>query len=109
MFVPTAAVNCSSVRAGRKQLTRPASMLDAVSEKAFLAHDSHLRERTADAAQKKFFAQTGQRGRFGTSENIRRDGELELIDQGFLEQRAEQGRARCPRDRSDTVFAAQQL
>jgi hypothetical protein len=80
MCVPTVAVNLSGVRAGRKQLTRPGSMLDAVSEKAFLAHDSHLRERTADAAQKKFFAQSGQGGRFGTPENIRRDGEIELID-----------------------------
>ena len=84
-------------------------MLDAVSEKAFLAHDSHLYEGTANAAQKKLFAQTGQRGRFGTSENIRRDGEIELIDQVFLEQRAEKGRAAFARDRSDSVFAAQLL
>ena len=84
-------------------------MFDPVSEKAFLAHDSHLRERTADAAQKKFFAQTRQRGRFGTSENIRRDGEIELIDQVFLEQRAEKGRAAFARDRSGSVFAAQLL
>ena len=61
------------------------------------------------ALRKKFFAQSGEGGRVRAAEQIGRDGEIELIDQALLEQRAEKRGAAFAGDRADFVFAAQRL
>ena len=64
-------------------------MFDAVGQKAFLAHDSHLDKRTANASRQKFVAQASQGWRIRAAKEIGRDGEVKLIDQILFEQGAE--------------------
>ena len=43
-----------------------------------------------DAGWQKFLAQTGQRRRFCSAEHVRRNREIELIDEAVFQQRAKQ-------------------
>ncbi|HEV2046675.1 MAG TPA: hypothetical protein VGQ95_08765 [Chthoniobacterales bacterium] len=62
--------------------------LNSISQEAFIADHAHVDERTMHAGRQKFFAQSGERGRARATEQVRRDREIELIDQAALEERA---------------------
>ena len=82
-------------------------MLDSIGEKAFLTHNPHIGQRTSDTARQKILAQARQRGSIRAPKHVRRDREIELVDQVLLEKRAEERRAPFASYRSDLIFAAQ--
>jgi hypothetical protein len=55
-------------------------MLDSIGEKALVADRAHTDQRTMDAGWQEFFAQTCQRRRLTSAEQVRRNREIELID-----------------------------
>ena len=59
------------------------------------------------ALWKKFLAESGEGRRVRAAEQIRRDGEIQLIDQALFEQRSKESGAAFASDRADFVFAAQ--
>ena len=66
-------------------------VLDSISEKTFLAGCSHFGERTLNAPREKILAQTGQGRSIRSTEQVRSDREIELVDQILFEKRAEEG------------------
>ena len=60
-------------------------MTNAIGQEAFVAHDMHIFHRAMNARRQKFFAQAGQGRRSVSAKQIRRDGEIELIDQAEIE------------------------
>ena len=61
------------------------------------------------AGGKKFLAQTCQRRRTASAKHVRRDCDLELIDQILFQQGTKKSRAAFTRKRADLVLVAQSL
>ena len=59
---------------------------DAISQKTFVADDSHFFQRTANAAWKEINGRSGKRGRVFPAKKKWRDRQIQLIDQSLLEQ-----------------------
>src|SRR5262249_36514463 len=69
------------LRRRRASIRLPQLTLDSISEKTFLADSAHIDQRTMHACGQKFVAQTGQRRCLASAKHVRRDREIELIDQ----------------------------
>ena len=82
-------------------------MLDSISEKAFLADGSHVHERASDTAREEILAQAGEGGSIRATEHIRRDREIELVDQILLEECAEKCGPSFAGYRSNPVLASE--
>ena len=68
-------------------------MPNSISQEAFVADYAHVDQGTAHAGRQKIFAETRKSGRVRAAEKVRRDRQIELIDQASLEQRSEKSRA----------------
>ena len=61
-------------------------MLDSIRKKTFVADGPHAGQRAVHADWQEVFAQTRQCRRVGPAEHVRRDCEIELIDQTLFQQ-----------------------
>src|SRR4051812_33937864 len=59
--------------------------LDPIRQETFFADDAHISQRAASAMRQKFFAQPRQRRGVRSAEEIRRDRQIQLIDEIRLE------------------------
>ena len=82
-------------------------MLDSIREETFIADRAHLDQRAMHAGGKKFLAQLRYRRRLGSAEHVRRDREIELIDQTLFQQGTEKSRAALTCKRADVVLIPQ--
>ena len=82
-------------------------MLDSICEETFIADRVHLDQRAMHARAKKFLAQTCQRRRLASAEHIRRDCQIELIDEALFQQGSKKGRAAFTCNRADVVLIPQ--
>ena len=55
-------------------------MFDSIGEKTLVTDRTHGDQRAMHACRKELLTQTRQCGRFGSSEHVRRDREIELIN-----------------------------
>src|SRR2546429_5759826 len=60
-----------------------------------------------DAGRQKFLAYSGKRWRVGSAEQIRRDREIQFVDQSSFEQRTKKNRASFARDPANFVITPQ--
>ena len=79
----------------------------SVSQETLLADNPHLNQAAVRTGGQKLLAQAGQGWRPRSTEHVRSDGEIELIDQTAFQQRSKQCRTAFARDRPDMILAAQ--
>ena len=60
-------------------------MRDLVGQKTFVTSDAHIGQATLYAGGQELFGQPGKRWCFAPAEKVRRDGEIDLIDETALE------------------------
>ena len=97
---------CSG-RVGRSLLVPLPLMLDPIRKKTLVADLAHVDQQAARAVGKEFLAQTCQRRRFGAAEHVRREREIELIDETPFQQGAKKRRPAFACEPSHVVFVAQ--
>ncbi len=84
-------------------------MLDSIGEKTLVADRVHGDQRAMHACGEEFRTQTRQCGRFGSSEHIWRDREIELINQAPFQQGAKKCWPAFACEPADFVFTAQRF
>ena len=72
-------------RVAKSRLVPPPVMLDSIGEKTFVADRAHIDQRAMYAGGQEFRAHTCQRRRGGSAKHVRRNREIELIDQVFFQ------------------------
>ena len=82
-------------------------MLDSIGQKTFVPDRVHIGQRAMHAGGQEFFAQTCQCRRFRSAEHVRREREIELIDQTPFQQGAKKRRSAFACEPSHVVFVAQ--
>lgn len=110
MFVRIAEVNCFDGLVEPSHLYLPPRLvLDSIGEKTFFTDDAHIDQRTMDTTWQKCLAEAGQRGRFCSAEQVRRDGKIELVDEPLFQHGAKKSGSAFTRKRADFVLVAQRL
>jgi hypothetical protein len=103
----TAKANLCSGRVGRSLLVPLPLMFDSIGKKTLVADLAHVDQQATRAVGKEFPAQTCQRWRFGSAEHVRREREIELIDQTPFQQGAKKCRSAFACKPSHVVFVAE--
>lgn len=91
----------------KERLIRFPLMLDSICEKTLVADLAHIDQRAMHTGGQEFLAQTCQRRRFRSAEHVRREREIELIDQTPFQQGAKKRRSAFACKPSHVVFVAQ--
>lgn len=94
-------------RVAKRRLIRFPLMLDPIRKKTLVADLAHVDQEATHAVGQEFLAQTCQRWRFGSAEHVRREREIELIDQTPFQQGAKKRRSAFACKPSHVVFVAQ--
>src|SRR5437867_12942359 len=80
-------------RVAKVRLIRFPLMLDPIRKKTLVTDLAHVDQQATHAVGQEFLAQTCQRWCFGSAEHVRREREIELIDQTPFQQGAKKCRS----------------
>src|SRR6266566_6477696 len=94
-------------RVAKSRLIRLPLILDPIRKKTLVADLAHVDQQAARAVGKEFLAQTCERRRFGAAEHVRREREIELIDQTPFQQGAKKRRSAFACKPLHFIFLAQ--
>src|SRR5206468_9795358 len=72
---------CTATVSAQRRLIRFPLMLDPIRKKTLVTDLAHVDQQAARAGGQKRLGETGQRWRFGSAEHVRREREIELIDE----------------------------